>query len=120
FSTVVNADAAIVTDGSSYALEFSDYVLNDDASSGEDLIIVTGQVSSPCFGGELALATRLPLQMDRGSACPTQGEVTVDAGFGPDSLHYSDSGVSIDLSDDGSIDQTLPTCFDPRAFFCPG
>ncbi len=121
FTGTLTADVALSTDGFSTAVEFSQFTQVYDASSGDDLVSVSGQIASPCLGGAYLYGQRMPMRINHGAACPIEGEIEVDAGLGdrPDLVRYAEVGIDIDLADDGSIDQSLPSCFDRKAFLCP-
>lgn len=119
YRSTITAQAAWTTDHGAQDLTFTDYRLSNDVSTGEDLLRIEGQLESGCFGAALMVGTREPLRIDRGAACPINGQLTVEDGLSTSRIAYGDSGVSIDHADDGSVDQTLLSCLDPLAFICP-
>ena len=115
YTMTVNGDVSLTTDGNGFQAVFTDYTLHDDATSGHDMVQVSGQVTSACLGGAVSFLTRTDLAL--GGACPQAGAVVVND---TDLVSYTGTGgVEIDLGDNGSVDATFSTCLDPQLFACP-
>jgi hypothetical protein len=93
------------------------YLLHDDASSGQDMVDVSGTVQSACFGTAVSLLTINPLAVGSG-ACPTDGSVVVN---NVDTVSYTGTGgVEIDIGSNGPPpDQTFTSCLDLGLYVCP-
>jgi hypothetical protein len=120
YGMLVNGGIDFTTDGAGYTLTVEDFSINDDANSGEDLIGISGNLTSPCLGGRITLQTRTLIRIDRGAPCPAEGEVMVASGDNNDLVRYLDPGVEVDLGDDGDVEQTFLSCLDPKLLLCPG
>ncbi|HEX7408039.1 MAG TPA: hypothetical protein VF515_10380, partial [Candidatus Binatia bacterium] len=119
----LNGVVTLIADGQSFQATYTMYDLSDDTTttSGQDTVDISGTVDSPCFGGAVDISTVTSLSLN-GGACPIAGdvEVTTDATGNTDLVSYTASGgVTIDLGDDNSIDQTFLTCLDSKLFVCP-
>ena len=107
------------TNGNSFAATFTDYTLHNDASSGTNMIEVSGGIDSPCLGASVQLATTTALQVLGAVPCPHAGVVTVTSGDTTDGVIYTGTGgVKIDLGNDMSVDETFTNCFDPSLYQC--
>jgi hypothetical protein len=119
----LNGDVTLTADGQSFRATYTTYDLSDDTTvtAGQDTVDISGTVDSPCFGGSVDVSTFNSLSLN-GGACPIAGdvEVTTNATGDTDLVSYTASGgVTIDLGDDDSIDQTFPTCLNSELFVCP-
>jgi hypothetical protein len=121
YNLELNGVVTLVTDTHSFQATYTTYNLFDDttATPGQDTVDISGTVDSPCFGGAVDLSTFNSLSLN-GGACPKAGAVEVTANGNTDLVSYTGSGgVTIDLGEDGTVDQTFPTCLDPALFVCP-
>jgi hypothetical protein len=120
YNTTVQGGMTFSSDGNSFEAVFTDYVLHNDASSGNNLITVNGGIASDCFGGAVQLVTSTDLLLTAGVPCPRAGAVEVTSGAATDLVRYTNTGgVEIDLGNDGSINQEFASCLDARLFQCP-
>lgn len=77
---------------------------------------LNGGITSPCFGGAVAVSTQMALQVFEGELCPRAGEI----GAGTSRIFYRfNQNVEIDADGDGSVEPpTYPNCLDPRLYQC--
>ena len=119
YSMQVDGNVSLTTDGHAFAATFANYMLADDATSGTDMVTITGGVSSDCLGAPINVTTVTSLAITNGKPCPVAGALQVAADVHTDLVSYSAGGVQIDLGNDGSVDETFDTCLDPRLAVCP-
>lgn len=120
YSMTVQGDISFASGDDAFAATFSDYRLDNDASSGEDMVMVSGRVSSSCLGGALEVSTATTLQIASGAPCPQGGAVVVTYDGAMDLVRYTPTGgVEIDAGNNDSIDEMFASCLDPRLFQCP-
>jgi hypothetical protein len=121
YSITLNG-AATLTDvvGGTFSATFTGFVFHDDRTSGNDVATVNGIVNSACLGGDdVTFQTVTPLSIPPGSVCPTLGAIRVTAGGKTDRITYTSGGVTIDVGDNGSTDESYDSCLDSRLFACP-
>jgi hypothetical protein len=122
YSLIVDGNVTVATDGQSFTGVFSSYELDDDATSGDDMVTVTGDITSTCLGHDVSVDTNTPLDIPQGAVCPTAGELEFFTGdTGQDDLvDYTGGGaVAIDLNNDGTIDFNYVSCVNPQFLVCP-
>lgn len=120
YTTTLQGTMTFTSDGTSIDATFTDYRLRNDASSGMNLVTVSGQVASACLGTTVQLATTTVIELVSGMPCPQAGEVIVTSGPA-DLVRYTNvGGVEIDLDNNGSVDANFGSCLDPALFQCPG
>jgi hypothetical protein len=120
YTMVIDGDVTVATDGNTFQGTFNGYTLHDDATSGQDMIDVNGEITSTCFGTAVDFSSDNPLAVTAG-ACPHSGAVEVSANGTTDLVTYTaGGGVQVDVHNDGSVDQTFGTCHDPALLDCPG
>jgi len=113
----VNGNITLTTNGNTFPAIYDAYTIHDDASSGHDMVEVSGAVTSGCFGDTVIFSTSTDIAL--GNPCPSAGVVYVYAttSGNTDTITYSSSGVHIDFGAGGSKDFT--TCLDSQLFICP-
>ncbi len=113
----IDGDITLTTDSNTLAATYNAYTIHDDASSGHDMVKVSGGLNSTCFGGAVTFLTLQDIAL--GSPCPSAGEVNVFAQSTntTDTITYSGSGVHIDFGAGGSAD--FSSCLDSGLFACP-
>jgi hypothetical protein len=106
--------------GGTFSGTFTNFVFADDATSGHDVATMNGVVNSACLGGDdVTFQTVASLSIPAGSVCPTLGAIRVTAGGKTDRITYTAGGVTIDMGDNGSTDESYDSCLDSRLFACP-
>lgn len=113
----VNGPITLSTNGNTFPAIYDAYTIHDDAHSGHDMVKVSGDVTSACFGDTVTFST--PTDIALGNPCPSAGVVSVHAhtSGNTDTITYSNGGVHIDFGAGGSKDFT--TCLDSQLFICP-
>ena len=113
YSMRVEGGVQLGSDGGQFEGTFSGFVLRADASSGTDLLEVSGEVRSDCVAKPIDFSTTEMVQLPPGAACPVGGTLAVfDGDTG--AIHYRPDGtVDIDAGYDGEIDTHLPHCLQP-------
>ncbi len=88
----------------------------EDTTSGVR-ITIDGTVTygDACFNGTITLTTQTPLLIGEGIDCPSAGVIVVTGGINGRIIYTSTGGVQIDEGNDGTVDHTYPSCFDPEA-----
>jgi hypothetical protein len=119
YDTTVQGTISFNSNGNSTTETFTDYTLHTDASSGDNMIEVSGGIDSPCLGAAVQLTTATDLLLLDGDPCPQAGAVTVMAGDTTDLIVYDSGAVQIDLGNNMSVDQTFQNCLDSTLFQCP-
>ncbi len=120
YTTTVNGGIMFSSGGTSFDAVFDSYTLTDDASSGTNMIEISGNLTSACFGGTVTFSTPTALALVSTAACPTGGTVNVSFGDATDAVIYtSPGGVNIDLGDNGTIDHMFQSCVELVAALCP-
>ena len=106
--------------GGDFSGNFTDFVFTDDRSSGADVVRLSGQVNSACFGTPVTYATQTELTIPAGLACPSAGVLLISARGVTDRVSFTATGgVAIDLGNNGGApDQTFQSCTD-SALSCP-
>jgi hypothetical protein len=123
YEMTVDGGVNFLTDGNSLDATLVGYTMDDDATSGTNMIDVFGTVLSDCFGlgGAVDLSTTTTLSVPGGVVCPTAGAVQASSGDSVDLITYtSGGGVQVDLGNDGTVDNSYDKCTDPRLFQCVG
>lgn len=120
YTTTVNGGVMFSSGGTSFDATFDSYALHDDASSGTNMIEISGGMTSACFGGTITFSTPMALVLASTAACPTGGTVNVSFGDATDAVIYTGTGgVNIDLGDDATIDHMFQSCVELLAALCP-
>ena len=73
----VDGDVTLTTNGTTFAATYGAYTIHDDASSGHDMVEVSGAVTSACFGDTVLFSTSTDIAL--GNPCPSAGVVDVYA-----------------------------------------
>jgi CARDB protein len=120
----LNGTATVAADeiGSAFSGAFTNFLLHDDVSTGNDQIDLMGQVSSTCLGTTVTIpSTPMPISLTPGMPCPTGGTILVSALGTTDKITYTPSGgVEIDLGNNGgSPDQSFSSCLNSNLYVCP-
>ena len=120
YDSTVQGAITFKSNGTSFAATFTDYTLHDNATSGNNVITVSGGIESACLGTAVQLSTKTDLLVVGAAPCPHAGAVLVTSGNTTDLVSYTDTGgVQIDVGNDGGPDQTFSSCLDPALFQCP-
>ncbi|MFI5397127.1 MAG: proprotein convertase P-domain-containing protein [Candidatus Binatia bacterium] len=107
-------------EGGTFSATFTSFVFADDRTSGNDVGTVNGTANSACLGGDdVIFQTVTPLSIPPGNVCPTLGAIRVTAGGKTDRITYTSGGVTIDVGDNGTIDESYDSCLDSQLFACP-
>jgi hypothetical protein len=115
----VEGSVTLTTNGNPpFAAVYSNYGIYDDASSGQDMVEIDGDVTSTCFGDTVSFATITDIAL--GNPCPSAGVVYVIANTSGtvDTITYSSGSVHIDFGAGGSAD--FGSCLAAGLFACPG
>jgi len=116
-----NASLDVGTLGSALSGTFTNFVFGDDTTSGNDLIMIDGQLSAACLGSTVMFSTPVALSLSPGMVCPAAGAVLVTEGGSANRLIYTSSGgVNLDLGNNSSIDEMISSCLDAQLYMCPG
>jgi hypothetical protein len=114
--------ATTLTDpeGGTFRAMFTNFVFGDNTTSGHDVATMNGIVNSACLGSDdVTYLTVTPLSIPAGSVCPTLGAIRVTAGGKTDLITYTSGGVTIDVGDNHSTDESYDSCLDSQLFACP-
>jgi len=99
---------------------FNALTLDVDDSASPTVLVVGGGMTSACFGGAVTFMTSPPLSVARGANCPSAGTIAISAQgqIVGHSVFNPDQSVGLDLDGNGSIDETVRNCLDPRLLIC--
>ncbi len=113
----IDGNITLTTGTNVFAATYAAYTIHDDATSGHDMVEVSGDVNSACFGDTVTFSTETDIAL--GNPCPSAGVVDAFANTSgnTDTITYSASGVHIDFGAGGSTD--FSSCLDPGLFACP-
>jgi hypothetical protein len=112
-----NGNAALLTpDGEPSTVTFSTLTMDVDDTGDPTTFVLSGGMTSTCFGGSVTLMTAPPLAVVGGDLCPTAGEIVVTSPASTATVTYeADGSVTIDQ---GGEQSTYPNCLDPRLLMC--
>lgn len=121
YTMTINGPLSLTTPSfGEFAATYTDFVFGDDTSGGGDLVTLNGLVQSNCFAAPVTYATDTAMTLVRASACPTAGVLRLSAGSATDRVHFTSSGgVEIDRGNNGSTDETYPSCTAAELTACP-
>lgn len=117
YTMQIDGAVGLTTNDSTVQTTLVGYTVHDDATSGQDVVQLSGSITSACLGGTAQLSTLNDIIIGPG-VCPQSGAVEVSSDAGTDSVTYVDGSVQIDLGEDGSVDQSFDSCLDPRLLMC--
>lgn len=101
-------------------VEFDDLVVTVDARTSPTTLQMEGGLNFGCVTGAITVDTIEPLTSTPGALCPTAGILALGTPEGPARVRYDATGrVDIDFDNDGTFDNTFPSCIDPMLFLCP-
>lgn len=91
---------------------FTNFVVTDDTTGGNDVVTLTGKLNSTCLGTEVTYTTSTALVFPVAAACPNAGVLLVADSVATDRLTYSATGgVDIDLGNNGgAADESYASC----------
>jgi hypothetical protein len=99
---------------------FSSFVVRVNATGNPTTLEMDGGLNFGCANGAIVLDTVTPLASIPGSICPTGGLIQITTPEGPGAIEYqSDGSVQVDIDNDGTFDNTFPSCIDPMLQLCP-
>jgi len=102
-------------------LDFTGVTIDGDSSATPGMFELNGSISSPCFGGAIHVTSATPLTIASNEFCPRAGTLRVNVAADASRITYrSDTSVEIDDDDNGTIDQTAPSCLAPPLLMCLG
>jgi len=105
--------------GDSFDASFQDFDFQQDGTSSPSEVMLSGDMSSSCFGGAVTIATVAPLLSQYGAPCFTGGTLRVTSESGDEQvLYFADGGVGLDANRDGEAEQTYPSCLAPELLLC--
>jgi hypothetical protein len=117
--TFDGAAALLASDGEPIAVTFNTLTMDVDDRINPTTFMLSGGITSQCFGGLATLSTPTPLGVPSGLICPTAGVIAVNLPAGMATITYrSDASVDIDDNAHGVVDRMFPDCLDPRLLVC--
>lgn len=101
----------------SFDVVFTNFKLEQNASTDPVTVKMTGSVSSSCFGGLVGMTTFTPLAIAAGQICPDAGQLDV-AGNASSmaAIVYDQDGVEVTPA--GGQAMSYPTCLAPDLLTC--
>ena len=100
-----------------FAVTFSNFVLEQDASDNPVTVQMTGGLISDCYGGLVSLQTFAPIAVAIGDLCPNAGQLDVTgSGMSMATVVYDDGQVLV--TPEGGQQTTYPSCFAPELLMC--
>ena len=96
-------------------VEFSNLVLQENASVDPATTTISGTMTSDCFGGAVALGTLAPLAASTFGLCPSSGEITATSSGASATLTYQDGAVTVEQNGD---QQEFESCLVPELAMC--
>ena len=120
YDATVQGAISFKSNGNSFAATFTNYMLDDNATSGDNVVKVSGGIASDCLGADVQLLTQTDLVIVGAVPCPHAGAVVVMSADATDLVSYTGTGgVDIDLGNNGDVNQMFGSCLDPPLFQCP-
>ena len=109
-TTTYNGDIDLVIDGTSFVMEFANFVFTmTETGPDTEEITISGSLTGSCLDGWITLETLATIMVDSASDCPTDGSVRV-SGNGEATVNFNpDDSVDI-VTDGGTI--SYPSCND--------
>ena len=99
-----------------FAVTFSDFVLEQDATDLPVTVQMTGGITSDCYGGLVSLETFTPIALGAG-LCPNAGQLDVTgSGMSMATVVYDDGKVLVTPA--GGQQTTFLSCFAPELLMC--
>ena len=99
-----------------FAVTFSDFVLEQDATDLPVTVQMTGGITSDCYGGLVSLETFTPIALGAG-LCPNAGQLDVTgSGMSMATVVYDDGKVLVTPA--GGQQTTYLSCFAPELLMC--
>ncbi|MGH7789963.1 MAG: hypothetical protein ACRERC_24055 [Candidatus Binatia bacterium] len=102
----------LVEGGDQFAVTFANFILEQNANVNPVQSKMSGNMTSTCFGGTVALQTLVPVAVASGQLCPSSGQVTASRGGVTNDVLYSNGMVTINGA------TTYPSCLDPDLLSC--
>ena len=100
-----------------FAVTFSNFVLEQDASDNPVTVQMMGGLISDCYGGLVSLQTFAPIAVAVGDLCPNAGQLDVTgSGMAMATVVYDDGQVLV--TPEGGQQTTYPSCFAPELLMC--
>jgi len=106
--------------GGSFMGNFTDFVLSDNTTTGDDVIDLSGRIDALCVGTPIDYDTDQSLTLPSGQACPSAGSLLLTHDGQTDRVSYSDGGLTIDVDDDDSVDASYGSCLAMPLYECVG
>lgn len=103
-------------DGAAFTVQFSDFMLEQDATSTPATAEMSGTMSSDCFGGAVGLQTAMPLAVAAGELCPSAGLLNVSTTGAMAAVTYQNGQVTVDQ---GGTQHVFPSCLASELLMCP-
>lgn len=101
------------------SVTFNALVIDVNDSVDPATFSVSGGMTSPCFGGAATVSTQAVLQLPDDEVCPSAGQITAATAANTTRITYNaDDSVGLDTNNDGTVDETYPSCQDPRLYEC--
>jgi hypothetical protein len=104
-ATVAGLGREVIT---SFTAEFSNLFLAQSHASGAVTSLISGQMSSDCFGANVMIATVDPIVVGAGDICPNAGQLSLTSFAGPATVTYQGSQVTVV---EGGSEKIFPSCF---------
>jgi len=119
YDMTVDGGMSFTASQSNFAVEYSNYRLGVQVGSEVTQVAVDGAMSSPCFGATVTVASTRSLSITAEAECPSDGSIRVGTLGTEHSVGFAAGQVAIDLGNNGSTDETYPTCRAPQLYQCP-
>lgn len=120
YSVTVRDTATILSQGTSFTVDFDNYRLDAEVGADSTLVEISGGLSSACFGPQITFATPERLTIAERGDCPSSGAVNITYDGGAGAIRYTSEQLEIDRDGDGTFDEAFASCHDPALFVCPG
>jgi hypothetical protein len=91
----------------------SGFVLQVKQEGVGERMALSGNVTASCFDGSVGLTTPVDLNFAASAPCPDAGVILLTGSGAAAKLTFDANGVSIDTGNNGSVDETLPSCAGP-------
>lgn len=106
----------IIVNPPGLSVQFSNFILKQNANTVPATVEMSGTMTSDCFGGAVGVQTVVPIGLAVFQLCPETGEISVTSAGAMAMVTYDDGMVTVDQN---GMQQTFPICVADELLQCP-